>query len=705
MTDTIASAIDVAQAGEISAEDLLRAIFLRSENPVFLVGFKTRQILACTPQVERVFGYRPEELKGRTTECLHESREQFEKFAEMSEPLLEDETLSFHGRFRMRRKDGSTFPSENFITLIHDDSGEPVAAVSVVHDLSRIEESAEAVPESARHLAAFATNIPGGIFQRIRTPEGKVYFSFLRGTVTRSLGIDPVAAQKDPALLFERMHEEDRENYRENLQHSLETLSPLDMVLRFYDAENRIHFVRSISQPRKLDDGSVAWDGIVFDITAERMAEENLRYATFHDSLTGLPNLAAFRDRLQAALNRIEQDGNRAIVAIINLQRFRIINETLGLETGDRVIEAVAERLQQVLHEKDFLARFHNDEFLALVDGVSPDADLTGALNGMLSAFDEPFDIPFMDPMVLSANIGLAVAPDDGMSPDDLLRNADTALHHVRRDASSNVEFYQETMTSDLVEHIELERALKSAILADEPEPFLQPQYDVVSGKLIGMEALARWWHEGDWISPGRFIPVAEDSGLIVDLGRQLLSRLITELQGWHRDGLPMVPVSVNFSALQFEDPDFANWLLRTLDNSGLGRKAITVEITESVFLHDFELANRIIHELHNEGVDFSLDDFGTGFSSLSYLSQLPFSVLKIDRAFVQRMLEDQRSDNLVHSIVEMGKALDLAVIAEGVETEPQMARLREMGCEAVQGFLTGKPMSLEDARELLARH
>ena len=701
---TLTSGAPVKRIGErdISVEDLLRAVYLRSDNPVFLVGFRERTILACTPQVERVFGYKPSELLGETTECLHASHEQFVEFGEMSEPLLEREMMSFHGRFRMKRKDGSLFPSEHFVTLIRDTDGEPVAAVSVVHDLSRIEESADTLPDSALHLTAIAGEIPGGIFQRIHTRDGRMYYSFLRGTLLKELGVDPVEAQRDPEVLLGRMAPQDRERYRRRVEEALETMTPVDMLLRFPDTDKGERFIRSMSQPHRLDDGSVAWDGMFFDMTTEKYAEESLRYITYHDALTGLPNLVAFREHLEAVLGRIEREGNRVIVAGINLRRFRIINETLGHDAGDLVIKGVGERLRERLHEEDFLARFHNDEFLVLIDDVEPGTEMGTALNGLLSVFDDPLEIPGLDPISLDARIGLTVAPQDGDAVDELLRNADTALQHSRRESGSSVEFYRQSMTSDLLSYLELERALEAAIEAGEIEPFLQPQYEIRGRNIIGMEALARWKLEGEWISPGRFIPVAEDSGLIVALGRQILASVIETLQAWKRQGRRLVPVSVNFSTLQFRDPEFSSWLLETLDESGLGRSAIQVEITESVFMDDIDAATRLIEQLHREGIDFNLDDFGTGFSSLSYLSRLPFSVLKIDTSFTRRILEDRRSANLVHSIIQMAEALDLDVIAEGVETEEQLSRLREMGCKAVQGFLTGRPMPLDEAGELL---
>jgi EAL domain-containing protein (putative c-di-GMP-specific phosphodiesterase class I) len=257
-------------------------------------------------------------------------------------------------------------------------------------------------------------------------------------------------------------------------------------------------------------------------------------------------------------------------------------------------------------------------------------------------------------------------------------------------------------MTSELLENIELERSLKAAIADDVLEPFLQPQVDIDTGEVVGMEALARWHHDGQWVSPARFIPVAEENGLIVELGRQQLSKLITNLQQWQAEGYRTVPVSVNFSALQFADPTFSDWLIATLDQSGLSRQAICVEITESVFLHDFKAANQVINDLHEAGIVFSLDDFGTGFSSLAYLSRLPFSILKIDQSFVQHILDDRRSANLVRSIIDMAGALDLSVIAEGVETEAQINGLRRMGCRTVQGFLTGRPVPRDQAASLL---
>lgn len=682
----------------VSMEALLEAAFLARDNPVFVVEWQSRRILAASDAVERVFGYRPAELLHCTTELLHVDPDSFRRFGTMTEAGLASGKQTFHCYFRMKRRGGATFDAENLLGVIRDETGTPVAAVSVVCDLS--ESGSLALPGSALRidLEALNDNLPGSVFQRVRRPDGTLFYNFLRGNLAQRFGISPEQARQDPEVVLRRLHPEDRRLLHHAMASSAVTLSSVDIELRVYTGDGTLRWLRSISQPRRLDDGSIVWDGILIDVTEQRKAETELRHLAMYDLLTGLPNIATFDERLGDAVVHARRSGARVLVAAVDIHRFHAVNESLGFHYGDSALRRIARRLQSITAGNDLAARYQGDKFVLLFQDIRGRQDANTKVHELISLFDAPLDLGDGRQFPVKTRIGLSVYPDDGLTAEALRRAADLALHRARKDSELGYEFYSTDMTREVLHSLELERALEIAIKDRTLEAHYQPQYDLASGRLTGFEALARWPRaNGGVVAPAEFIPLAEKTGLIATLGELVAQKVLADLNVWHQQGLNPPRVAVNLSAHQIRRPGLFQWLSDTLLSHGLDVNAVTIEITESAFLFHFQDSRKILDELAANGLRLAIDDFGTGFSSLSYLSDLPFQELKIDRSFIAEIGRDSAKRAVTRGIVELGHALGLTVIAEGVETENQASRLRSIGCDAAQGYLFGRPTAARD--------
>lgn len=676
----------------IRAEMLLQAAFFATANPLFVVEWHTRRILAASESVERVFGYRPENIRDRTTEFLHAGADGFQRFGELSERALSPEQPIYHCYYRMRRRDGTVFDSEHLLSLVTDENHEPLAVISIVQDLSEKDRPLLLPQGREPDFRLLSENIPGGLFQRMRTPDGTLFYTYMRGILFHRMGVDPAQGETDARIVMDRIHQDDRQRLLAAMERTAETLSPIDLEVRVLTRENEYLWVRTISQPRRMEDGSVIWDGILLDITQQRHAEEELSYLAMYDALTSLPNARLFDNRLNDAIIHARVTGRKVLVAVLNIDRFYTINERLGYNYGDMVLRTVAGRLLSITRGNDVAARLQSDEFLVMIQDLAGDEEINAQAARLQSLFNEAVQFDDESSLSIRVKIGMALFPGDANSPESLRRAADAALKHARRSPDLDHAFYTPEMTRRLVESMELETALRDDIGKQVIEPWYQPQYDLADGRITGFETLARWPRNGHWVSPERFIPLAEETGLIHPLGKLFVDKVLAGVSEWKREQLRVPPVAVNVSAYQIRKPDMVQWLTDAIDRHGLDIGDLTLEITESAFLLDFEGARDILNTLHAGGVRMSMDDFGTGFSSLSYLSQLPFAELKIDRTFISILQTDSVKAAIVQGIIDLAHALKLRVVAEGVETVEQLQTLRDMRCDAAQGYLFARP-------------
>ncbi len=436
----------------------------------------------------------------------------------------------------------------------------------------------------------------------------------------------------------------------------------------------------------------------VIDVTEKRQAERRIIYMAHHDALTELPNRVLFHARLDEALLRVRRYREKLAVICVDLDQFKNVNDTLGHPTGDKLLKVVSSRLRMCLRDSDVVARFGGDEFAVLQLGLTGAQEASALADRIVKFMSEPYDIEGQN-IVIGASAGIALAPDDGETPDQLLKNADTALYRAKEDGRRIFRFFEPGMDARLRARRTLELDLRKALLAGEFELYYQPLVTLATGFISGFEALLRWHHPSrGMVAPGEFIPVAEEIGLIVPLGEWVLRQACADAAAWPDD----LKVAVNLSPVQFKNVNLTEVVSAALASAGLPAARLELEVTESILLEESKLNLATLHKLRALGVSISMDDFGTGYSSLSYLRAFPFDKIKIDRSFVSHLDEGRESLTIVQAIAQLGLSLCIPTTAEGVETEMQLEWLRQAGCTEMQGYLFSRPIPASEIVELL---
>ena len=438
------------------------------------------------------------------------------------------------------------------------------------------------------------------------------------------------------------------------------------------------------------------------EIAERRQAQSNLNYLAYHDPLTGLANRRCFIERLEKSLLETGQRGERLAVLFIDLDQFKQVNDSLGHGVGDELLVSVAARLTDSVRLIDMLARLGGDEFICLMEGVREASEVDTLAREIIGAFELPFRIGEHE-LFLNAAVGISLFPGDGDSVLELMRNADTAMYRAKAMGRGNYHFYTPEMTRDAQERISMENLLRRALDNGELAVHLQPQVDAQTGELVGAEALVRWnCPELGMVMPDRFIPLAEDSGLIIPLGNWVLRETCQQLRQWQLSGFYLPQVSVNLSVKQLERREFIDVLAKILDETRMDPARLKLELTESAVMGVGD-AFMLLEKLRDLGINLALDDFGTGYSSLSYLKLLPVQQLKIDRSFVSGIGHNLGDEAIIRTVMELARSLGFEVVAEGVETPAQAEFLAALGCQQLQGWLHGKALAPAEFRARLS--
>lgn len=433
--------------------------------------------------------------------------------------------------------------------------------------------------------------------------------------------------------------------------------------------------------------------GIFSDISKLKIAEAQIHFLSSHDVLTGLPNLVLFKDRLDTAVAFAARQGSKVALLNLDLDNFKLLNDSLGHAAGDALLRGVSERLRECVRDTDSISRQGGDEFLIALTNVQ-DADAIGRV--LLEILEQVAEPVVLDgrAVSLSCSIGVAVYPNDGDKFETLQKRANKAMYHAKEAGRNTFRYFTEQLNSDSLEHLRIAHDLRQAVKQDQFVLHYQPQFELASGRLIGAEALIRWQHPSEGLlQPGRFIGIAEQTGLIVEMGEWVLHQACLQAMAWQRAGLPAMTMAVNMSAVQFLHGDVEQSVRAALAQSGLDPQHLELELTESVLLHDMDRMLALINNLKQLGLKLAIDDFGTGYSSLSYLKKFKVDRLKIDQSFVRDIERDVDDTAIVRAIVQMARALNLSTLAEGVETDAQRRFLSEQGCDEVQGFFYSKPL------------
>lgn len=570
----------------------------------------------------------------------------------------------------------------------------------------------EDLRERERRLQSVAENIPGIVFQFVRYPDGRFAYSYLSSGIRQLHGLDPETVVEERQDLLDLIHPDDRERYVAVHNDSAKRLRSINMETRHISPDGSIIWVHTMSRPQRLDSGAVVWDGVSLDVTERKRAEHRIHYLAQYDTLTGLLNREWFLEHLRRTVEVSKRNNQMMAVLFLDLDDFKSVNDTLGHGIGDLLLKAVADRLQSRMRKSDTVTRYGSatvsrlggDEFTIILNNLKKIDGAGTAAQRIIESLAEPFTIEG-NVIHTGTSIGIAIYPEDGDSADQLLKNADLAMYRSKADKVSRYHFYVPEMHEEVLSRKAMEGDLRGALEKKELWLSYQPQVDVRTYKIVGMEALLRWTHpvRGN-VLPSLVIPTAENTNLIIPIGEWVLFEACRQNKAWQDAGLPLAAVTVNVSAVQIEYQDVVALVRKTLNETGLDPAYLHIEVTESVVIRHHQTALDTLRGLREMGVKIFLDDFGTGYSSLSYLRRFPIDTIKMDQAFVQEVTENPDDAAIARAIISMAHALNMQVTAEGVETKEQFEFLRAEGCDSVQGHLFSKAVPPDELAEVLRK-
>lgn len=532
-----------------------------------------------------------------------------------------------------------------------------------------------------------------------RRPDGS--FEFISPACLEVTGYSREELYANPQLMEEMIHPADRATFDQMAleQADLSNCSDEELEYRIVTKGGSIRWVRHTCRPIIDASGTfLGRRGCRSDITERKQLADQVSHMVLHDLLTGLPNRSLFADRLFLATAQKERnDRELTVVLFFGIDRFKLINDTLGHETGDRLLIMIAERLRKLLHPNDTLCRFGGDVFAFILPGRESRHEAVTMSYRILASLADPFN-PAGQQVSLSGSIGIAISPQDGTDAETLQKNAETAMYDAKRSGKNCFRFYAREMNAQAAEMLRLDNSMPQGLANGDFYLHYQPQLDLKDDTVIAVEALLRWRHpELGMIPPDRFIPLAEDSGFIIKLGEWVLRTACFQCAAWQQDGPSPLRIAVNVSGRQFSEPDFVDMVSAALSDSGLTPELLELEMTESLLISNEQQALQKLQLLKNMGVYLAIDDFGTGYSSLAYLKHFPLDRLKIDKSFINDILTDPDDAAITEAIIAMGHSLKLKVIAEGVETREQLIFLEDRGCDEMQGYYLSKPLSEHD--------
>ncbi|MFM7603357.1 MAG: EAL domain-containing protein [Pseudanabaena sp.] len=686
-----------------------RYLFENNPHPMWIYDRATLEFLAVNQAAINHYGYSKEEFLSMTLQDIRPVED-----IPMLLDALSKVSLGFSVPevWRHCKKDGTQiFVEVSAHTLDYQNHK---CELILINDITQKMQAEEALKRAEARYRSIFENAIEGIFQS--TVDGKFLIS------------NPMLAK-----IYGYDSPEDLIATLTNIQQLYTDPQRRSELIKLLEEQEEVKFFESAVYRK---DGSIIWtsenihavydiaghipyfEGTVEDITANKRAKAEIEHLAFHDSLTNLPNRVLFRERLSTALVnastqlQVYLDHNNfaeikvipplLAVLFLDLDRFKLVNDTMGHAAGDRLLIEVAKRLSECMIESTFLARMGGDEFMIFVPELQSVESIQQFAQLILQSFESPF---FVEEMALhiGTSIGISLYPNDGMDEETLMKNADTAMFRAKERGRNHYQLYNHAIGAKVKEYVAIENGIRQALERSEFQVFYQPQINLVTGEIDCMEALVRWLHpELGWVPPNQFIPAAEEHGLIVRLGEWVLRTACTQNRLWQREGLPPIRMAVNFSAKQFQVTDLCDRIMQILAETDLDPQYLELEITESLVMQDQNTTIAMLKQLQSRGVRVSIDDFGTGYSSLSYLRLLPVSKVKIDASFIRETPQNNDDAAITSTIIAMAHNLNLRAIAEGVERKEQLEFLRSHNCDAVQGYLFSRPVPAPEATLLL---
>jgi diguanylate cyclase (GGDEF)-like protein/PAS domain S-box-containing protein len=656
-----------------------------------------------SPQIERMLGY-PRDTYERDPnywmKIIHPD--------DRARVLAEDraaigEEGRFSSEYRVLASDGRVVWVRDEAVIVRDQEGEPPYWQGFIFDITNRKEAEEAVRKSEASLAESQRIAHLGTWDWDVVTDEILWSE----ETFRIYGFEPNAFVPTFEKLVEIVHPDDRDLLREAIDDAFAGTKSYDFEHRIVRPSGEVRWVHRQGEVVRGEGGEpLRMIGTVHDITERKALDEKLKHQAFHDLLTNLPNRHLLVDRLRQALRRTSRRrGSRVAVLFMDLDNFKIVNDSIGHDLGDRILVAVSERLKEALRPEDTLTRFGGDEFVILLEDAGSPEEAVRVAERITDELRAPLLIEGRE-LFVRASIGIAFGDCSQKSSEDLLRDADTAMYQAKDDGR-DYKVFDEAMSQQAIDRLELENDLRRAIEREEFVVHYQPIVNLQSGKLWGVEALVRWDHpERGLLDPDEFVPVAEESGLVVPLGEQVLGEACRRAAEWQKERphTPPLVVSVNLSGRQLRRADLHEVIEQALKDSRLSASSLSLDITETVYISALDTNTGVLDRLKALGIRISIDDFGAGYSSLSYLKRLPADVLKIDKSFVRGLGLEIEDTAIVQTIVDLAHILGMEVVAEGVEVEEQETLLKEMDCDFAQGYYFSKPLPPEDVLSFLAK-
>lgn len=606
------------------------------------------------------------------------------------------------------RKDGTKRFVEATISLKRDGSGRPVGFQGFTHDVTerkqaefQKEAALEALLQSEEKYRSILENIQEAYFEVNLAGN----FTFFNDSLCRLTG-----CSKDELIGLNYTTFSDKENSRKvfaafnNVYKSGQPTEGFDWLIIRKDGTRR-YIEASVSLKKDSAGNPSGFKGVIRDITERKRIEQELNYMATHDTLTGLPNRLMFNQLLNQAVHSSKRNKKQLAVFFIDLDRFKIINDSLGHEAGDQLLQEIARRFRNSLREADVVGRLGGDEFVILIEDFNNPEQVANVAHKILSAAIRPMVIMGEECRV-TASIGISIYPHDGHDEQSLMKNADIAMYFAKEEGKNNYQFYSKDIKTHSNERLSIETNLRRALERNELFLDYQARLDFKTNEITGVEALLRWNNQYlGLVTPTQFIPVAEETGLIIPIGRWVLKTACAQNVSWQKQGLPAVCVAVNLSLRQLMDDNLIYDIQSVLNETGMSPNLLELEITESMVMHNPSRLISILTKIKAMGVRLAIDDFGTGYSSLAQIKHFPIDTLKVDRSFIRNLPRDSEDKAITEAIITMGKTLSLTVVAEGVETVEQEKYLREHVCDEMQGFYFSKPVPADEFADLLRTH
>ncbi len=659
-------------------------------------------------EICRIFGVPPHECKASFENFLNrthpDDREKVQRtvetaFKQKSSFEIDLRIICLNGEEKYIRGNGE-------VTV--DDDGEPIRMVGTVMDITERIQSIKAL-EKQENLYRRAIDVLEAIPYYVDYSTHA--YEFMGERIKEISGYSPEEftprlwrSSIDKFILFDELEGLSLDESIEKFKTEKGCSWRAHYLISTRSGEKR-WISNSAVQVRDENDNLIGSLGILLDITKRKKAEEQIQHLAYFDSLMNIPNRTLFNDRLDIALAQARRNNNMLAVLLIDLDRFKTVNDTFGHPAGDDLLKKVSKQLHLSVRNGDTLARMGGDEFLVLLPAIKNEQEAVTVSRRILDNLNRNSDLFKIDDfnIPVTASIGISLFPHDGTDAKTLIKNADVAMYQVKKEGKNNYRFYTNEMNAKSLERFYLESDFQRGLDNNEFVVFYQPKVDIQTRKITGMEALIRWDHrDKGLIPPFKFISLAEETGFIIPLTDWILQNTFTQIGNWTTQGFPDLTLAINISPLHFKHEELAPLIKHILDETNIDPSQIELEVTESIFLEKKDTILSIMSELKAIGVKFALDDFGTGYSSLSYLKQLPIDTLKIDQSFIRDLTDNPDSQAIAKMIISMAHSLDLKVVAEGVETEPHLDFLRSERCDIAQGYLFSKPIPANEFLTLL---